>query len=189
MTIEDLVPLTNGLTVIACGNTVVMAPHYADQKRRDEVPVGRDGLRPAAAGPVRVRVLTATPDEVTQDPAARGEERHPPGVERWTARAETFVIALTTRFVLVPHGHSAPSSSYRSTRVSRPVRQEIQCRELRAFFLQAEPVLLRPCAPRFRILRRMMASKGATSQVFQSLLESTSQGASPCLHEIGTLRA
>jgi hypothetical protein len=68
MTIEDLVPLTNGLTVTACGNTLV-----CDRTRI--TPVSHDAIDVAflMAGTnfvprlrlLRERVLSASRDEVT----------------------------------------------------------------------------------------------------------------------------
>jgi hypothetical protein len=78
MTIDDLVPLTNGLTVTACGQTLVcdrtrVTPVRTDApggaaERRAEIE-----LKFLMAGTdfaprlrlVRERVLSATPDEVT----------------------------------------------------------------------------------------------------------------------------
>ena len=68
MTIEDLVPLTNGLTVTACGHTLV-----CDRARI--IPISNDAIEMKfqMAGTdcvprvrlLRERVLKATPDEVT----------------------------------------------------------------------------------------------------------------------------
>jgi hypothetical protein len=69
MTIEELVPLTNGLTVTACGSTLV-----CDRARI--TPVSKDAIdmKFLMAGTdfvprlrlLRERVLAATPDEVTR---------------------------------------------------------------------------------------------------------------------------
>jgi len=68
MTIDDLVPLTNGLTVIACGQTLVCDRTRVTPVRSDAIE-----LKFLMAGTdfaprlrlVRERVLSATPDEVT----------------------------------------------------------------------------------------------------------------------------
>jgi hypothetical protein len=69
MTIEELVPLTNGLTVIACGTTLV-----CDRARITPVKNDAIDMKFMMAGThfvprlrlLRERVLTATPDEVTR---------------------------------------------------------------------------------------------------------------------------
>jgi hypothetical protein len=69
MTIEDLVPLTNGLTVIACGNILVCDRARITPVRSDAV-----DMKFLMAGThyvprlrlLRERVLRATPDEVTK---------------------------------------------------------------------------------------------------------------------------
>jgi hypothetical protein len=68
MTIDDLVPLTNGLTVSACGNTLV-----CDRARITAVNDAID-MKFLMAGTdfvprlrlLRERVLSATPEEVTK---------------------------------------------------------------------------------------------------------------------------
>ncbi|HEY7502128.1 MAG TPA: hypothetical protein VH740_26645 [Vicinamibacterales bacterium] len=67
MTIEDLVPLTNGLTVIACGNTLVCDRARITPVRNDAIDikflmVGTDFAPRLRL--LRERVLEATPDEV-----------------------------------------------------------------------------------------------------------------------------
>jgi hypothetical protein len=69
MTIEDLVPLTNGLTVIACGNTLVCDRSPITPIKRDAIDVkfllaGTDCVPRLRL--LRERVLTATPDEVAR---------------------------------------------------------------------------------------------------------------------------
>jgi hypothetical protein len=67
MTIEDLVPLTNGLTVTACGNTLV-----CDRARITPVANDAIDMKFLMAGTdfvprlrlLRERVLSATPHEV-----------------------------------------------------------------------------------------------------------------------------
>jgi hypothetical protein len=67
MTIEDLVPLTNGLTVIACGNTLVCDRARITPIRNDAIDMkflmaGTDFVPRLRL--LRERVLKATPDEV-----------------------------------------------------------------------------------------------------------------------------
>lgn len=67
MTIEDLVPLTNGLTVTACGNALVCDRARVRAIRDDAIEMkfqmaGTDFV-PRLRLP-RARVLSATPDEV-----------------------------------------------------------------------------------------------------------------------------
>jgi len=69
MTIEDLVTLTNGLTVTACGHTLVCDRARITPVRNDAVDMkflmaGTD-LVPRLRL-LRERVLAATPDEVTK---------------------------------------------------------------------------------------------------------------------------
>jgi hypothetical protein len=69
MTIEDLVPLTNGLTVTACGNTLVCDRARITAVRNDAIDmkflmVGTDIVPRLRL--LRERVLSATPDEVTK---------------------------------------------------------------------------------------------------------------------------
>lgn len=69
MTIEDLVPLTNGLTVTACGNTLVCDRARITPIRDDALDVkflmaGTDFAPRLRL--LRERVLSATPDEVTR---------------------------------------------------------------------------------------------------------------------------
>ena len=45
------------------------------------------------------------------------------------------------------------------TRNAELFRQKIQCREPRSFLLQSEAVLLKQCAPRLRILRRVVSEQ------------------------------
>jgi hypothetical protein len=69
MTIEDLVPFTNGLTVTACGQTLV-----CDRARVTTVGDNAIDMKFLMAGTdfvprlrlLRERVLSATPDEVTR---------------------------------------------------------------------------------------------------------------------------
>ena len=69
MTIEDLVPLTNGLTVTTCGSTLV-----CDRARITPVTDDAIDMKFLMAGTdfvprlrlLRERVLRATPDEVTK---------------------------------------------------------------------------------------------------------------------------
>jgi hypothetical protein len=69
MTIEDLVPLTNGLTVIACGHTLV-----CDRARITPIRGDAIDMKFLMAGTnvvprlrlLRERVLKATPDELTR---------------------------------------------------------------------------------------------------------------------------
>lgn len=69
MTIEDLVPLTNGLTVTACGNTLVCDRAHITPVRADAI-----DMKFLMAGThfvprlrlLRERVLRATPEEVTK---------------------------------------------------------------------------------------------------------------------------
>ena len=69
MTIEDLVPLTNGLTVTTCGSTFV-----CDRARITPVTNDAIDMKFLMAGTdfvprlrlLRERVLRATPDEVTR---------------------------------------------------------------------------------------------------------------------------
>jgi len=67
MTIDDLVPLTNGLTVIACGHTLVcdratVTPVRSDAIEMKFLMAGTDFVPRLRL--VRERVLAATPDEV-----------------------------------------------------------------------------------------------------------------------------
>jgi hypothetical protein len=67
MTIEDLVPLTNGLTVTACGHTLVCDRARITPVRSDAIDVkflmaGTDFAPRLRL--LRERVLSATPDEV-----------------------------------------------------------------------------------------------------------------------------
>ena len=69
MTIEDLVPLTNGLTVTACGSTLVCDRARITPVRNDAIDVtflmaGTDFVPRLRL--LRERLLTATPDEVTK---------------------------------------------------------------------------------------------------------------------------
>jgi len=69
MTIEDLVPLTNGLTVVACGNTLVCDRARITPVRSDAIDVkflmaGTDVVPRLRL--LRERVLKATPDELTK---------------------------------------------------------------------------------------------------------------------------
>jgi len=69
MTIEDLVPLTNGLTVTACGNTLVCDRARITPIRNDAIDMtflmaGTDFVPRLRL--LRERVLGATPDEVTK---------------------------------------------------------------------------------------------------------------------------
>jgi hypothetical protein len=69
MTIEDLIPLTNGLTVTACGSTLV-----CDRTRITPVRSEAIDMKFLLAGTdfvprlrlLRQRVLEATPEEVTR---------------------------------------------------------------------------------------------------------------------------
>ena len=68
MTIEDLVPLTNGLTVIACGHTLVCDRARITAVRHDALDVtflmaGTDFAPRLRL--LRERVVNATPDEIT----------------------------------------------------------------------------------------------------------------------------
>jgi hypothetical protein len=68
MTIEDLVPLTNGLTVTACGQTLVCDRARITTLKDDAIDVkflmaGTDFAPRLRL--VRERVLKATPDEIT----------------------------------------------------------------------------------------------------------------------------
>ena len=68
MTIDDLVPLTNGLTVMACGSTLVCDRTRITPIRNDAIELkflmaGTDFVPRLRL--VRERVLSATPDEVT----------------------------------------------------------------------------------------------------------------------------
>ena len=68
MTIEDLVPLTNGLTITACGNTLVCDRTRVTPVRNDAIEVkflmaGTDFVPRLRL--LRERVLKATPEEVT----------------------------------------------------------------------------------------------------------------------------
>jgi hypothetical protein len=68
MTIEDLVPLTNGLTVTACGQTLVCDRARITTPKDDAIDVkflmaGTDFAPRLRL--VRERVLRATPDEMT----------------------------------------------------------------------------------------------------------------------------
>jgi hypothetical protein len=67
MTIEDLVPFTNGLTVTACGHTLVCDRTRVTPVRNDAIEVkflmaGTDVVPRLRL--LRERVLAATPDEV-----------------------------------------------------------------------------------------------------------------------------
>ena len=67
MTIEDLVPLTNGLTITACGNTLVcdrarITPIRSDAIDMKFLMAGTDFVPRLRL--LRERVLSATPDEV-----------------------------------------------------------------------------------------------------------------------------
>ena len=69
MTIEDLVPLTNGLTVTACGNTLVCDRALITPVRNDAIDMkflmaGTDFVPRLRL--LRERVLRATPDELTK---------------------------------------------------------------------------------------------------------------------------
>jgi hypothetical protein len=69
MTIEDLVPLTNGLTVTACGSTLICDRARLTPVRNDAIDlkflmVGTDIVPRLRL--LRARVLEATPDEVTR---------------------------------------------------------------------------------------------------------------------------
>jgi hypothetical protein len=69
MTIEDLVPLTNGLTVSACGKTLVCDHARITPVRDDAVDMkflmaGTDFVPRLRL--LRARVLGATPDEVSK---------------------------------------------------------------------------------------------------------------------------
>jgi len=69
MTIEALVPLTNGLTVTACGNTLVCDCARITPIRSDAIDIkfliaGTDWVPRLRL--LRERVLKATPDEVTK---------------------------------------------------------------------------------------------------------------------------
>jgi hypothetical protein len=69
MTIEDLVLLTNGLTVTACGNTLVCDRARITPVRNDAIDIkflmaGTDFV--VRLRLLRERVLSATPDEVTK---------------------------------------------------------------------------------------------------------------------------
>ncbi len=69
MTIEELVPLTNGLTVTACGSTFVCDRARITPFRNDAIDVkflmaGTDFVPRLRL--LRTRVLNATPDEVTK---------------------------------------------------------------------------------------------------------------------------
>jgi hypothetical protein len=69
MTIEDLVPLTNGLTVTACGNTLVCHRARITLVRNDAIDMkflmaGTDFAPRLRL--LRERVLSATPDEVAK---------------------------------------------------------------------------------------------------------------------------
>jgi len=68
MTIDDLVPLTNGLTVTACGSTLVCDRTRITPIRNDTIEMkflmaGTDFVPRLRL--MRARVLSATPDEVT----------------------------------------------------------------------------------------------------------------------------
>ena len=68
MTIDDLVPLTNGLTVTACGTTLVcdrarITPIKNDVIEMKFLMAGTDFVPRLRL--LRERVLSATPDEVT----------------------------------------------------------------------------------------------------------------------------
>jgi hypothetical protein len=69
MTIEDLVALTNGLTVMACGHTLVCDRTRITPVRNDAIDVsflmaGTDFVPRLRL--LRDRVLAATPDDVTK---------------------------------------------------------------------------------------------------------------------------
>jgi hypothetical protein len=69
MTIEDLVPLTNGLTVTACGKTLVCDRARITPVRDDSIDMkflmaGTDFVPRLRL--LRERVLGATPDELTK---------------------------------------------------------------------------------------------------------------------------
>lgn len=69
MTIEDLVPLTTGLTVTACGNTLVCDRVRITQIKNDAIDMkflmaGTDFVPRLRL--LRERVLKATPDEVAR---------------------------------------------------------------------------------------------------------------------------
>jgi hypothetical protein len=69
MTIEDLVPLTNGLTVTACGKTLVCDRARITPVRDDAIDMkflmaGTDFVPRLRL--LRERVLGATPDELTK---------------------------------------------------------------------------------------------------------------------------
>jgi hypothetical protein len=69
MTIEDLVPLTNGLTVTACGKTLVCDRARITPVRNDAIDMsflmaGTDFVPRLRL--LRERVLGATPDDVTK---------------------------------------------------------------------------------------------------------------------------
>jgi hypothetical protein len=69
MTIEDLVSLTNGLTVIACGSTLVCDRARITPVRNDSIDMkflmaGTDIVPRLRL--LRTRVLNATPEEVTK---------------------------------------------------------------------------------------------------------------------------
>jgi hypothetical protein len=69
MTIEDLVPLTNGLTVTACGKTLVCDRARITPVRNDVIDMsflmaGTDFVPRLRL--LRERVLGATPDDVTK---------------------------------------------------------------------------------------------------------------------------
>ena len=69
MTIEDLVPFTNGLTVTACGKTLVCDRARITPIRNDAIDVkflmaGTDVVPRLRL--LRDRLLTATPDDVTR---------------------------------------------------------------------------------------------------------------------------
>ena len=69
MTIEDLVPLTNGLTVTACGSTLVCDRARITPVRNDAIDVtflmaGTDFVPRLRL--LRERLLKAAPDEVTK---------------------------------------------------------------------------------------------------------------------------
>ena len=69
MTIEDLVPLTNGLTVTACGSTLVCDRARITPVRNDAIDMkflmaGTDFAPRLRL--LRERVLSATPDELTK---------------------------------------------------------------------------------------------------------------------------
>jgi hypothetical protein len=69
MTIEDLVPLTNGLTVSACGSTLVCDRARITPIRNDAIDIkflmaGTDVVPRLRL--LRERVLQATPEEVSK---------------------------------------------------------------------------------------------------------------------------